>query len=614
MTYLLKPLNTVMFLCLLLTIKAQSTQTDKTLDNSVHLSKNLNGLNVLTIAQPDYSKVEITLYVKTGPVYENDSVSGISNIVQSIIADKIANHLRKNLTGLSFQNTQFSSYITTESSLFQLTCPAANYAASLQLLRDSVFVTTISQNELDKKLEEVRKEIETGKSDYKTIYEIKLLSRLFRKDATRQILTGDTSGKFPYIDLGHVRSYWARYYVPNNSILNAYGNFSTYQFQDKVAMLFKDVLKSKFDKDVISKIIDFKGMIYSTQFVVNAPVEEPQIEICWLFPGTRSNVKSSYYAYLLSAMLNDPNNHIQVKARKMGCKKFTAVYDARNFSGIFRIMLQPDKTRLFETYHFVLNEVMRLDETLLNESMMGVGMLNFKKEYNNIKASKEYLQWLSKYYVYDDETYFQTLDDSVGLLGERRMRKFVIEYIKQSPHVTGLLVNETDRTELKVDSILPELDASIHDYVFKYRPNISDLEGAENQIKLSNLLNWLQANPDLTVQVNGCSDRSEYGRAKDDTIKAFIDSIPTFKKVKEDWVKTGAIRIEMMRAMKIIKYLYDKGVAIDRIKGTSMPFTSKNESEELENMKCTITIDKIRKAPSVYEYHYGKKKEENEQR
>ena len=43
-----------------------------------------------------------------------------------------------------------------------------------------------------------------------------------------------------------------------------------------------------------------------------------------------------------------------------------------------------------------------------------------------------------------------------------------------------------------------------------------------------------------------------------------------------------------------------------------MPFSSKNKEEELANMKCTLTIEKIRKSPSVYEYHYGKKKE-NEQ-
>lgn len=612
MTYLYKPFATVIMLCLLLAGKAQDAPIEKTLDNRVHLSKNLNGMNVLSQVNTNYNNVEIILYVKTGPVYENDSFSGISYLTQSLLAEKIANYLRKGKPGISFQNTSLSSYVTTELSIFQLTTSPANYPQALQLLHDSVLAAPIYENDLKQTLETVRKEISDGKSNYKSIYETQMLLRLYRKDAARQILTGDTSGAYKRIDLDQIKRFYARYYVPNNCMMNGYGNFNLFQFQDRVTATFKDLLRSKFDPESIIKIIDFKAMVYSTQYVVNAPTEQPQLEIIWQFPGTRSNIKSSYYAFLLSAMLNDPNNYIQVKARKLGCRKFTAVYDARNFSGIFKITMLPDKNRLFETYQMVLNEMQRIDETLVNESMMKVGMLNFQKEYNNIKASKDYVQWLTKYYVYNDDSYFPSLKDSVFLLGERRMRKFVIEYIKQSAHVTALMINESDRASLNIDSLLPELNTDVNDYVFTYRPNIADLEGPENMKKLNNLLQWLIINPDMVVQINGFSDRGEYGKSKDDSIKLFIDSIPTFKKVREDWVKTGSIRIEMMRAMKIIKYLYDHGIEMERLKGTSMPFSSKNKEEELANMKCTLTVEKIRKSPSVYEYHYGKKKE-NEQ-
>ncbi len=612
MTYLYKPFATVIMLCILLAGKAQDAPIEKKLDNQVHLSKNLNGMNVLAQVNSNYNNVEVILYVKTGPVYENDSFSGISYITQSLLAEKLATYLRKGKPGLSFQNTSLSSYITTELSIFQLTTSPVSYPQALQLLHDSVLATQIYESDLKQTLETVRKEISDGKSNYKSIYETKMLTKLFRKDAGRQILVGDTSGLYKRIDIDQVKRYYTRYYVPNNCIINGYGNFNLFQFQDRVTATFKDLVKSKFDPETIVKIIDFKGMVYSTQYTVNAPVEQPQIEIIWQFPGTRSNVKSSYHAFLLSAMLNDPNNYIQVKARKLGCRKLTATYDARNFSGIFKISMLPDKNRLYETYQMVLKEMQRIDETLVNESMMKVGMLNFQKEYNNIKASKDYIQWLTKYYVYNDETYFPALKDSVFLLGERRMRKFVIEYIKQSPHITALMINESDRVILKIDSLMPELDIDVNNYIFTYRPNIADLEGPENLHKLNNLLQWLTINPDMVVQVNGFADKGEFGKAKDDSIKLFIDSIPTFKKVREEWIKTGSIRIEMMRAMKIIKYLSDHGIEMERLKGTSMPFSSKNKEEELANMKCTLTIEKIRKSPSVYEYHYGKKKE-NEQ-
>lgn len=609
MSHSTKPFSLLLLLLLSLTGAAQNLQNVKSLDNSIYISKQNNGFNMLIQAQPQAGNVQITTYVKVGTVYENDSVSGISYILQNILSDKIANYLRKNKGGISFQNTSLVAYTTTELSVFQLTASPANYSACLQLLRDSVFAAKISETELKNKLEAVRKEIADGKEDYKTQFQTKITERLYRKDAKKQLLIGDTSGTYPFIDIEHVEAFYEKYYVPNNILLNAIGNLEPTQFQSKAETVFKELRKGEFDRELIAKIIDFKPMLYTTQFVVNAPIEQPQFEICWQFPGTRSNAKSSYYAFLLSAMFNDPNNFIQVKARKMGCKKLTAEFDASNFSGVFRVTIVPDKEKLFETYNFVVTELQRLDKTILNESMMKVGMLNFQKEYNNIKASKDYLKWITKYWVYDDETYFAQLKDSVFAVEDRRMRKFILEYINQTPHVTGLLINETDRAELKVDSLLPDLDPTVNEYVFRYKQNITDLEGADNLNMQSKLLQWLTINPDLVIQVNGCSDEGEFGKTKDDSIRLFIDSIPTFEKVRKELLKTGSLRPEMMRAMKIIKYLYDHGIALERLKGTSMPFSSKDDAEAIENMKVTITIDKLRKATSLYEYHYGKGKD-----
>jgi hypothetical protein len=606
MTYLQKLALIAFSLVFILSVQAQTTQLIKSTDNTSYLSKQLNGLNALLTPQPQATNVQITLNVKTGPVYENDSIKGISYILQNIVADKIANYLRKSTGVISFKNTQLESYTTTELSVFKLTVPAAYYQSCLFVLRDSVLLASFTEKELLAKLDDVRKEISEGHNNYKIVFETELLNRLYRKDAGRQILIGDTSGKYTYIDLNHIKSFYAKYYVPNNTILNVAGNFNADRFENEISDIFKPVLKSKFDPETVRKIIDFKPMVYTTQFVVNAPIEQPEFVLCWQFPGARSNARSSYYAFLLSAMLNDPNNYIQVKARKLGCKKLLAAYDAANFSGTFKITLQPDKQHLFETYDMVVKEIGRLNETLVNESMMKVGMLIFEKEYNNLKNSGDYQTWVTKYWIYDDDTYFSTVKDSVFLIGERRMRKFVIEYLNQSNHVSGLIINETDRKELKVDSIFPSLDPNVANYVFRYKPNITDLEGSENMLQLNNLIDWLTINKDIIVQVNGFADKTEFNKTHDDSIKLFIDSIPTFSKVKQDMVKTGSLRPEMMRAMKIIKYLYDHGITAERLKGTSMPFSSKNDAEALENMKCTVTLDKIRIAPSLHEYHYGK--------
>ncbi len=73
--------------------------------------------------------------------------------------------------------------------------------------------------------------------------------------------------------------------------------------------------------------------------------------------------------------------------------------------------------------------------------------------------------------------------------------------------------------------------------MFTYRQNVTDIEGEQNQTQLRNLLHWLQLNPDIYIQVNGWADEGEYNKTYDDSILAFIDSIPTYQKTNPDAVR-----------------------------------------------------------------------------
>jgi hypothetical protein len=111
------------------------------------------------------------------------------------------------------------------------------------------------------------------------------------------------------------------------------------------------------------------------------------------------------------------------------------------------------------------------------------------------------------------------------------------------------------------------------------------------------------------IQVNGFADVSEFDKVSDAAVLAMMDTIPTFRKMNPDVFKKKTFRPEMLRAMKIIRYLYMNGISADRLSGTSMTYTSNNKEEAAANMKCTITLMKMRSNPSLYEYHYGQKKQ-----
>lgn len=602
--------KTVILLLVLTVIRigCAKAQSESTKSGDLLYVKLGNGMNAVLMPIPSATNTEVSFFIKTGSIYEIDSLSGISNILQNILADKVARFLRNNRNTISFQNTQFNSYTTTERTVFKLTTASGNLATCFNLLRDSVFNSVITASELMNAKQNIINELELTAKNGRKNFENRLTQSIYRQDFEKLSVVGNPN-EFHNITIPFLKFYFKKYYVPNNTLVTATGNFSYNTFQEQLENSFKSMVKSEFNPETVTKVVDFKPMVYTTQFVVEDSTTEPEFHICWQFTGTASNDLGSRCGFLLSAMLNDKNNFIQVKAAKMGCRKLVAQYEANNYNGVLRIVLQPDRRNWFDTYSFVVSELGRLEKTIVNESMIIGGKVQFKREYEALSKSKEYPQWIVKYWAGNVETYFPQLLDSLMGITETQMKSFVIFYMNQNPHVTGLLVSPRDRMELNVDSLFTDLNDSVRYYVFTYRQNITDLETKEDSTKLRNLLQWLQINNDVNIQVNGFADEGEFNKVYDDSIKTFIDSIPTFKKAMPETIKKGYLRPEMMRAMKLIKYFYDNGIEPERLSGTSMKFTSANREEAIANLKCTVTLDKMRKQISLYEFHYGKKKE-----
>ena len=599
----------VIFFILLALPAILNAQREITVAGDVIYVKVGDGLNGMLMPRTDASNVDVAFYFQSGSMYESDSVSGTSNLLVKIIGDKIISSLKNDRNQLSNQNTKFSYYVNTEYAVLKFTTTSQNIPACLKLIRDSIFSGRIYQPELNKARTSILQQIEEEKHDLKKIFETRLLNGLYVQDHQKFETLGNST-EIKTFDLNTLTIALKKYYVPNNTIVLVTGNFQAGNVEDALETTYKDVLKGEFNPETITKIVDLRPMAYNTQFIIEDTTNNPEFQICWQFPGTNNNPHDSYCAFLINALLNDKNNYIQVKAAKLGCKKLTVQYEANNFNGILRVSFQPSKQNLYTTYQFIITELGRLNKTLLNDVMIGAAKIKFKKEYEELKKSKEYPTWVANHWTYDNNTFLPELLDSVMPLGMPRIERFVNDYIIGSPHITGLRISKADRSALKIDSLFTDIDQTVAQYIFTYRQNVTSLEGDDNQLKLRNLLQWLNINTDVNVQVNGFSDEHEYRRATDeDSIIQFMDSMPTFHMVTSDFIKHKFyVTPELARSAKIVRYLYEHGIAAERINGTSMMFKSGNKQEEADNMKCNLTLNKVHKSPSLYEYHYGKKK------
>ncbi|MBL0310706.1 MAG: insulinase family protein [Bacteroidetes bacterium] len=593
-----------MIVVLLLFSSQAQTQEISSTDSFVYFSQLPNGINFLLAPREKDNKVEISYYIKVGTVYENDTISGISHILQSILADKIASYLRNDQNPVSFNNTALKTFVTPELSVFQLSTPPSKFSDCLRLLRDSLNYATVSDKEITNKAEQVKKEYaEIGRS-FRDEYMLKLKQHIYRYEADRQIQTGDTSD-YVNINEKNMGSFYHKYYGPNNSIVNVIGKFNLYALQDTLTKVFNRVPRLEFDPESITKIFDFKTMVYTSRFSITAPEGvEPEIKISWMFPGARTNAASSHCGYLLTTLLNDENNYIQVKARKMGCKMMRAEYDGYNFSGIFTVTLKPGKENFLQVYEFVRGELFKMDKMLINESMMAAAKVNFKNWFEKFHLTSAYPSQITRFWVYNYEKYLPTLSDSVMNISEKRMHKFINEYINESARTTAVIASESDYVAMKLDSAMVAFNDSILNLSFTYPQNVTDLEGEENLNKLNILVQWLRENPDINVQVNGMADTKEINMMKDRSVLAFIDTIPTFERVKGDFLIRSMMRTEMLRALKVVRQLYLHGIELNRLKGTSMAFRSKTKEEEDENRRCTLSFEKQKVNYTLREQFY----------
>ncbi len=575
--------------------------------DSLNLVRLNNGLNMITMYLPNSPNTEINFFIKAGSLYENDSLSGLANIVFRQLRQRITTYLVKNTGQFTLSNTPFDANFTSEYAIFRFIPSADNFERCFSLMRDSVFNTPFTDEEISWQKELMVEELQTVSANTRITFEKTLLKGIYRQDFEKVNLTGNPA-EFRNMTATTANLFWRRYYVPNNTIVTSSGNFNWQIIEQVFTNSMSSLVKSQFDPETITKIFHLRPMVFNTQFIQEDSTATPEFQICWQFPGTTGNVQASYCAFLLSEILNDRNNFIQVKAAKMGCKKIIAQYEANNFSAIFRIILQPGKENLYATYKFAITELQRLEKTLLNETMLNAGKLIFKRNYNHILRSKEYPAKVALYTAFKDNSYFRSLADSVFDLKVDEVKSFANEYLKINPYITGLLISKADRESLQLDSAFTNLNDSVSGYVFTYRKNITDIEGENNAVMLRNLLQWLTVNPEVNVQLNGFSDEGEFDKVKDEQVFAFIDSLPDFR-LAITGIKGRYLRPDMMRAMKIAKYLYENGISSERLSGTGMKFSSENEEQEAANMKCTITLDKLRKGSSLYEIHYGKKQE-----
>ena len=592
------------FVCLILAPFVKISAQDSSVVYRV--VKASNGQTFLLSASGSPGTVYTDIYFRIGPVYEYDSLSGISMALSKIVSAHINTELKA-----SGRSIKYMGNVAPEQIAFHFESAPGDIDYVLALANEKIMQAKFDSTEVEKVKIEIREDIVNLGKDDSIIKEERIMSKMWGSDYKKLNPYGDEQ-TYTRLKTAELVSFQKKYFLPSNNTVSIMGGGLKNEVLNKLPEVFKEFRTKDFNPELIDKVIDFKQVVNTTQFITTRPGQSI-VSITYQNPGARQDRDATYCAYILAKLINDKNGRIQKFLADSGLRNAVAAYTCNNFYGRFTLSAEPSGYKFLDAFgrlDQLVADIIRKD--YFNQDEIEKAKKDIMSDFNDMKANdkKGYLTQVVHYRFSNDENYFASIPDSVKGVTVERMRGYISDYFADRSGVRNLTASEAVLADPADNQEYFALDESIADIKFSYDLNKTDIEVGKSKQNLKRLIQWLTINPDMHVQINGCSDQGEYSKSYDDGVLHFIDTTATFHKAMPDVIKKGYLRIEMMRAMKIAKALYEAGIAPDRITGTSMVFSSDSKETAAANRKCTVTIDKIRPHPSLYEYHFDKKKPE----
>ena len=551
-----------------------------------------NKLNVMSGAPSGSNKV--TFYVRSGSTYEYDSLLGINLVLSEIINNRLSSSAAA--ASLKVETMAGKEWTRFRISGLNDAAQAASLwaAAMKQLPADSAEVLR-AMGRVNQKSADLSK-------DENEVFKTEMIRALYRKDAEKLLVTGSPESR-RRINLEYLRDWADRFYVPNNCVMLVQTGENKEAMLQSISNTLIDQWKpSAYDPEMITKIVDFKPLVHSLQ-IRRASNNSPELRYGFQAAGVQQNTFYSSCALVMASLFEAPEGYLQQTLKnRLGAESIEVVYTPGCYTSTFELAVKASDTQMPSIAAFLNQQFRLLDidsaisyslfENAKERALRKLQLL--RKAQADSAAEVIITDWNTNASLYG--LFFMQAEDLLKNLKRDAFMRYTVELFNTNNYAVFLSspLPETDSA-----AWFYETNAEIKDSIITFRNNVHDLEGKENFLILDKLAAFLQINEEVQLQVNGLCDKAEFNKARDPKILAFIDSVPTFARVKPEIVKKGYLGLDMMRAMQVLYYLYGKGIDMKRISGTGMSYSSPGDTDPAENRKVIFNIERLKPLQSV---------------
>ncbi len=412
-----------------------------------------NGLEVIVVENHGVPLATVEVDVKNGSFTQSPEFAGLAHMYEhmffranSIYSEPESFTGRAGDLGAVFNGTTAEERVN-----YYLTVPADSVDAGVRFLAAALIAPLFKQQELERERQVVIGEYDRNESSpffrlNKDMDNLLYPGNFSRKNVIgdRQVILTTTPEK--------MRTIQSRYYVPNNSVLIVSGDVDP----QRVFAMAERALggwKKSADPFVADPIPVIPALTKNEGVIVEAGVGAITVFVQWQGPSVGADPKSTYAADVFSDVLNDPGSNFQQRLVDSGLWQSMGVnYYTLNHVGPITISGQTSPQNLRKAIAALQAEIKKFNDTGYFDS----GELEAVKAHRAVTSAFDrerasgFAHTLGFWWSVASLEYYMGYVDNMAQQTTTDLRGYASKYIVGKPHITGVLLDPSDRKQLSL--------------------------------------------------------------------------------------------------------------------------------------------------------------------
>jgi zinc protease len=266
-----------------------------------------------------------------------------------------------------------NAYTSFDSTVYHATLPSAAWRKGLDVLADAVRFSIFDDDEIAREREVVLEEIKRSEDTPGHVLGELAFRECYPRHPYGLPILGPASNVASF-DRDQVRSFFERWYAPNNLMVVAIGDFESEEVANEIERLFGDAVSIPGDRPRPSEPKQEEMRVA----VLRKPFEGHRVDLSW--PASNFKDPDSTYLDLLAYVLGECESSRlvqQLREREALVDRIDASAYTPLDRGLFSVGFETDAKRLLDAIRRIIEETDRLRHQRITQSELDRARINF---------------------------------------------------------------------------------------------------------------------------------------------------------------------------------------------------------------------------------------------